>query len=66
VPRIVRNYLISFAIIGLIVLAVHLVNRWAEEQLPAEQPAATEDSGSADSGSAGGGSAGSGSAGGYE
>jgi len=31
-PRILRNYLISFALIGLLALGVHLVNRWAEEK----------------------------------
>jgi hypothetical protein len=31
-PRILRNYLISFVIIGLIILAVQLINRWAEQQ----------------------------------
>ncbi len=41
-PRIIRNYLISFAIIGLILLAVHLVNRWVAQQMPQEPPAAAE------------------------
>lgn len=49
-PRILRNYLISFAIIGLILLAVHLVNRWAEKQMPPEQPAAAEDNGASGEG----------------
>ena len=31
-PRILRNYLISFAIIGLFFLAVHLVNRYVGER----------------------------------
>lgn len=30
--RILRNYLISFLIIGLFLLAVHLINRWADER----------------------------------
>lgn len=31
-PRILRNYLISFLIIGLFLLAVHLIDKWAEER----------------------------------
>lgn len=31
-PRILRNYLLSFAIIGLVLLAIHWVNRWAEQR----------------------------------
>ncbi len=31
-PRILRNYLISFAIIGLVLLAIQLVNRWADQR----------------------------------
>jgi hypothetical protein len=27
-----RNYLISFAIIALVLLAIHMVNRWAEQR----------------------------------
>lgn len=42
-PRILRNYLISFAIIGLVLLAIHWVNRWAErragEAVPSAEPA---------------------------
>lgn len=49
-PRIVRNYLISFAIIGLILLAVNLVNRWAAQQMPAQPPAASQDSGASGEG----------------
>lgn len=37
-PRILRNYLISFALIGLFFLAVHLVNRWAEQRAPPQPP----------------------------
>lgn len=36
-PRILRNYLISFAIIGLILLAIHLVNRWADQRAAAPE-----------------------------
>jgi len=43
VPRILRNYLISFAIIGLIVLAVQLVNRWAARQTPHPAGSAAQD-----------------------
>lgn len=43
-PRILRNYLISFAIIGLVLLAIHWVNRWAEqragEAVPRAEPSA--------------------------
>ena len=39
-PRILRNYLISFAIIGLVLLAIHLVNRWADEKAASMQHAA--------------------------
>jgi hypothetical protein len=39
-PRILRNYLISFAIIGVLLLAIHLVNRWAERQAPPPAPPA--------------------------
>jgi hypothetical protein len=38
--RILRNYLISFLIIGLFLLAVHLINRWADER-ERHSPAAT-------------------------
>ena len=31
--RILRNYLISFAIIGLVLLAIHFVNKWADEKV---------------------------------
>jgi hypothetical protein len=31
-PRILRNYLISFLIIGLFMLAVYLIDRWADER----------------------------------
>jgi len=30
--RILRNYLISFLIIGLFLLAVHLIDRWADDR----------------------------------
>jgi len=39
-PRMLRNYLISFAIIGLVWLAIHFVNRWANEQAAAPAPKA--------------------------
>jgi hypothetical protein len=38
-PRILRNYLISFALIGLVLLAIHWVNRWAAQR--AQPPAPT-------------------------
>jgi hypothetical protein len=31
-PRILRNYLLSFLIIGLFLLAVHLIDRWADQR----------------------------------
>jgi hypothetical protein len=37
-PRILRNYLISFAIIGLVLLAIHFVNRWADRQAAGPAP----------------------------
>lgn len=40
-PRILRNYLISFAIIGLIALAVTMVNRYVDSQMAEAPPAAT-------------------------
>ena len=44
-PRILRNYLISFIIIGLFFLAVHLINRVANrgmETPPANSPPSGE------------------------
>jgi hypothetical protein len=44
-PRILRNYLLSFALIGLFFLVVHGINRCVESQMepppgpPSEQPA---------------------------
>ena len=37
-PRILRNYLISFALIGLALLAIHLVNRWADQRAQESEP----------------------------
>jgi hypothetical protein len=37
--RVVRNYLIGFALIALLLLAVRLVNRWADSQQAAPSPA---------------------------
>jgi hypothetical protein len=41
VPRILRNYLISFAIIGLVLLAVHFINRWADRRAAGPPPGLT-------------------------
>ncbi len=38
--RILRNYLISFVVIALFFLAVHLINRIVEERTGAPPPAA--------------------------
>ncbi len=41
--RVLRNYLISFVVIGLFFLAVHLINRYVEQRpAGAGQPAGTE------------------------
>ena len=37
--RVVRNYLIGFALIALLLLAVRLVNRWADSKQAAHDPA---------------------------
>ena len=37
-PRILRNYLISFAIIGLFFLAVHIINRMVAEDAKESPP----------------------------
>lgn len=42
VPRILRNYLISFALIGLFFLVVHLINRYVEQHMPPPAPPAQE------------------------
>jgi hypothetical protein len=42
VPRILRNYIISFIIIGLFFLVAHLINRYVEEHTPAPQAPATD------------------------
>lgn len=38
-PRILRNYLISFVIIGLFLLIVHLINRYVEQRSEEAPPA---------------------------
>jgi mannose/fructose/N-acetylgalactosamine-specific phosphotransferase system component IIC len=46
-PRILRNYLISFVIIGIVLAVIHYVNRWADEKAKASAPQPTPQSESA-------------------
>ena len=41
-PRILRNYLISFVIIGILLAIIHYVNRWADEKAKTMPPPASQ------------------------
>ena len=41
-PRILRNYLISFVIIGIVLAIIHYVNRWADEKAKTMAPPAPQ------------------------